>query len=93
MSETENYELAEISAAKDQVHTVLELHLADPENEDLIGVADKIVDTLVGLGVKIPEWMPQPFNRDLPAQGYYPTSSQMEAWNGKPVTPKRVTGR
>jgi hypothetical protein len=82
-------ELAEISAAKDTVYTVLEQYL-DCEEHDLIGIADRAVEALLKGGVRVPPWMPQPFNENRPAQGEYPTSSQMEAWNGRAVTPTRV---
>jgi hypothetical protein len=75
-------ELAEISAAKDTVYTVLE-QFFDCEEHDLISVADRAVSALLQSGVLIPPWMPQPFNGDRPAQGEYPTSSQMEAWEAR----------
>jgi hypothetical protein len=75
-------EIAEISAAKDTVYAVLE-QFFDCEENDLIGVADRAVEALLKGGVLIPPWMPQPFNDGHPAQGAYPTSSQMEAWEAR----------
>lgn len=91
MSENQ-MELSEVSAAKDTVLAVLGDHL-DSEAHDLIAIADAAVEALLKGGVLIPEWMPKPFGGDKPAQGYYPTSSQVEAWEGRKVTPVRVTGR
>lgn len=85
-------EAAEVSAAKDAVLTVLGDHF-DSEEHDLLGIADAAVEALLKGGVLIPEWMPMPFEENRPAQGYYPTASQMEAWEGRKVTPVRVTGR
>lgn len=93
MSDTlpEGYELAEVSAAKNVVLDLLED--ADwPEDFDRIGLADSIVTNLIKAGVLIPEWIVDPFTKQ-PAQGYIPTSSQMEAWEGRMVTPVRITGR
>lgn len=89
MNTEQTVEPAEISAAKDTVYTVLEQYL-DCEEHDLIGIADRAVEALLKGGVLVPPWMPQPFNENRPAQGEYPTSSQMEAWNGRAVTPTRV---
>lgn len=89
---TEHMELAEVSAAKNIALAALED--ADlPEDTDRIGLADKIVSDLMAAGVLIPEWIPDPFDSNRPAQGYYPTASQVEAWEGRAVTPSRVTGR
>lgn len=90
---TENkMELAEVSAAKNAVWNVLDDYL-DHDEHDVIEIADRVVEDLVKRGVLIPEWFPDPHHEDAPAQGYYPTASQMEKWQGRAVTPARVTGR
>ena len=96
MSTETKYENAEVSAAKDMVMVELEdvveeANNAPGANYDAITLADKIIDKLTAAGVLIPEWMPMLNGK--PAQGYYPTASQVEAWEGRAVTPKRVTGR
>lgn len=87
----ERTEMAEVSAAKDQVADVLDDYLEDTEH-DTIEIADRVVEALLRHGVLVPEWMPQLLN-GKPAQGYYPTASQVEAWEGRRVTPRRVHAR
>ena len=85
-------EMSEVSAAKNLVLAVLgDFDL--PEDFDGIQAADRIITNLLAGGVLIPEWMPDPVGGGRPAQGYHPTASQMEAWQGRAVTPRRVTGR
>lgn len=92
MADESAMERSEVSAAKDTVLAVLGDHL-DSEEHDLIGIADAAVKALTKGGVLIPEWMPMPFGGGKPAQGYYPTASQMEAWEGRKVTPKTSVSR
>ena len=84
-------ELAEISAAKNAVWSVLD----DFEFEgdvDLISASGRIVDDLIRRGVLVPEWIADPGNSERPAQGYYPTSSHVQHWNGRRVTPQGWRG-
>lgn len=85
-------ERSEVSAAKDTAMVVLQDHL-DGDEHDLIGIADAVVEALLKSGVLIPEWMPKPTDGGKPAQGYYPTASQMEKWEGRKVTPKTSVSR
>lgn len=71
---------------------VLQDHL-NSEQHDLIGISDEVVTALLKGGVLIPEWMPMPFDGGKPAQGYYPTASRMEKWEGRKVTPKTSVSR
>jgi hypothetical protein len=88
----EAFELAEVSAAKNIA--LARLEEADmPEETDRIEIADRIVNDLIKAGVLIPGWIGDPFDNHRPAQGYHPTASQMEKWEGRKVTPSRVTGR
>ncbi len=95
---TDRKELAEVSAAKSIVWEVLEQlideeSLIDPYDGGTITIADRVVEELLKRGVLIPEWFPDPSIGDKPAQGYYPTATQLEQWEGRKVTPARVTGR
>lgn len=85
-------EYAEVSAAKNAVWNVLDDYL-DPDEYNLIVIADRVVNDLTRRGVLIPDWFPDPHNGNKPAQGYHPTSSQVEKWQGRAVSPVRVTGR
>lgn len=92
----EGFEPAEVSTAKDIVMIELEDVVAEANglagDYSAITLADIIVEKLRKAGVLIPEWIPDPLT-GKPAQGYYPTSSQVEAWEGRKVTPRRATGR
>jgi hypothetical protein len=63
------------------------------ERWSAVTLADTIIEKLLRAGVLIPEWMPMPLQGNKPAQGYYPTASQVEKWQGRAVVPRRVTGR
>ena len=88
----EGFELAEVSAAKNAVWSVLDGYL-DHDEHDSIEISERIIEDLMKRGVLVPEWFPDPHREDTPAQGYYPTASQMEAWEGRKITATRVTGR
>jgi hypothetical protein len=81
-------ELAEVSAAKDLVMAELEdvVCEAGEDRYSAIDLADTIVEKLMKAGVLIPEWMPKLLTGE-PAQGYYPTVSQVEAWEGRTAMP------